>query len=443
MGIRRYRDSNRQLRLLAQSAVLEEAATPYMIRTSMLVISLTVIAFLVWSAVTHIKEVARTSGEIVPSGYVQALQHLEGGIVSEILVQDDEFVRRGQVLVRLSGEKILADYERLKTKQILLQLKAERLRAFARNSRADFGGITGSYPELVNREKKMLATMREKLSEQGQILQEQITQKQEQLKILQREKKTLAANLNIALAAFKTEEQLYRERLIPEREFLNALKEKNERLGGLDTISLKISQARKAISEYRWRLQSLHSTSRQAALEELSGLESEIAENEKLLGKLHKQTRRLEIRAPVDGIVKGLEIHTVGGVIAPGTRIMEIVPTDKELMAEVRISPRDIGHVKVGFPATVKISSYDFSRYGSLEGRITGISATTFTGRRGEVFYKGNIKLRKNYLGGTPGKNVVMPGMIVNADIITGEKSLLAYLLKPIHVSLTSAFRER
>jgi HlyD family secretion protein/adhesin transport system membrane fusion protein len=295
----------------------------------------------------------------------------------------------------------------------------------------------------VNREKKMLATMREKLSEQGQILQEQITQKQEQLKILQREKKTLAANLNIALAAFKTEEQLYRERLIPEREFLNALKEKNERLGGLDTISLKISQARKAISEYRWRLQSLHSTSRQAALEELSGLESEIAENEKLLGKLHKQTRRLEIRAPVDGIVKGLEIHTVGGVIAPGTRIMEIVPTDKELMAEVRISPRDIGHVKVGFPATVKISSYDFSRYGSLEGRITGISATTFTGRRGEVFYKGNIKLRKNYLGGTPGKNVVMPGMIVNADIITGEKSLLAYLLKPIHVSLTSAFRER
>jgi len=443
MGIKRYRDSNRQLRLLAQSAVLEEASTPYMIRTSMLVVSLTVIAFLGWSAVTRIKEVARTSGEIVPSGYVQALQHLEGGMVSEILVRDDNFVRKGQVLVRLSGEKILADYERLNTKQILLQLKAERLQALAHNSRADFEGITDSYPHLVKREKMMLTAMRQKLSEQEKVLQEQITQKKEQLKILEREKKTLEANLKIALAAFNTEEQLYRERLIPEREFLNALKEKNERLGGLDTITLKISQARKSIKEYQWRLQSLGSTSRQAVLQELGSLESEMVQNEKLLGKLRKQARRLEVRSPVDGIVKGLEIHTLGGVIAPGTQIMEIVPTDKELKAEVHISPRDVGHIKVGYPASVKLSSYDFSRYGALEGKITGISATTFTDPRGGVYYKGNIELQKNYIGDTPGKNMVMPGMVVNADIITGEKSLLAYLLKPIHMSLTSAFKER
>jgi HlyD family secretion protein/adhesin transport system membrane fusion protein len=289
----------------------------------------------------------------------------------------------------------------------------------------------------------MLATMREKLSEQEKVLQEQVTQKQKQLKILEREQKTLSANLKISLAAFKTEEQLYRERLIPEREFLNALKEKNDRLGGLDTIALKISQAQESIKEYQWRLESLGSTSRQAALQELSALESEIAESDKLLEKLRKQAHRLEVRSPVDGIVKGLEIHTVGGVITPGTQIMEVVPTEKELIAEVHISPRDVGHVKVGYPASVKVSSYDFSRYGSLEGRITGISATTFTGPRGDVYYKGNIELQKNYLGSMPGKNMVMPGMIVNADIITGEKSLLAYLLKPIHVSLTSAFKER
>lgn len=138
-----------------------------------------------------------------------------------------------------------------------------------------------------------------------------------------------------------------------------------------------------------------------------------------------------------------MEIHTVGGVIAPGQRLMEIVPLDNELIAEVKVMPLDIGHIGTGDPVNVKITSYDSSRYGSIDGTVTGLSATTFSEAQGAPYYKGQIKLSKNYVGDVEGKNKILPGMIVNADIITGEKSILAYLLKPIHLSMQSAFAER
>ena len=122
---------------------------------------------------------------------------------------------------------------------------------------------------------------------------------------------------------------------------------------------------------------------------------------------------------------------------------MEIVPANSELLAEVKISPNDIGHIKVGFPVIIKITSYDFSRYGSINGTVTGLSATTFANERGRTFYKGIISLEQTYVGNNPEQNLILPGMIVNADIITGDKSLLAYFLKPIHKALNSAFSER
>jgi HlyD family type I secretion membrane fusion protein len=122
---------------------------------------------------------------------------------------------------------------------------------------------------------------------------------------------------------------------------------------------------------------------------------------------------------------------------------MEIVPTEGEIFAEVRISPNDIGHIKVGYPVIVKISSYDFTRYGSVDGTVKGLSATTFVDEKGQSFYRGVITMEKNYLGEQPGNNMILPGMIVNADIITGTKSLLEYFLKPIHRALNSAFTER
>ena len=440
---RKNRDKTEQLRILSQSVMLEEARTPYLIRTTMLIICLAFFIFVSWAALTQIKEMARTSGEIIPSAYVQSIQHLEGGSVEEILVRDDDVVKKGQVLLRLRGEGIRSDFERVATKVRLLDLRAARLRAFISGDRNAFDRLCRQYNEDDSPEKEILVGMLDSLQREQAILKQQLIQKKEQVKLLTHELATAEKTLEIAQTAFSTQDRLYKERLVAETTYLAVVREMNEQQGQVAGLRIKIIQARDAISEYEWRLQSLVTKARDKVLQQLGVLESERADALEIKEKLGRQIERLAIRSPVDGVVKGLEVHTVGGIIAPGRELMEIVPADSELFAEVKISPNDIGHIKVGFPVIIKITSYDFSRYGSINGTVAGLSATTFANKRGRTFYKGVVTLEKNYVGKDPKLNLILPGMIVNADIITGQKSLLAYFLKPIHKALNSAFSER
>jgi HlyD family secretion protein/adhesin transport system membrane fusion protein len=422
--------------------MLEEARTPYLVRTTMLIICLAFFIFVTWTAFTKIKEMARTTGEIIPSSYIQSIQHLEGGIVKEILVRDDDSIKKGQVLIRLEGENVHADYKRVLAKLHHLRLKAARLRAFISGNREEFNRLTKKISRHST-EEDLLASMLDGLKRQQEILNQQLNQKKEQKKLLEEQLETAKKALQIAKTAFKTQNQLYKERLVAETTYLAVVREMNQQQGQVNQLTVKVNQAREAISEYEWRLQSLLVETRNKALEKLGSIEGEIAETEALQKKLADQIARLDIRSPVDGLVKGLEVHTIGGVIAPGRQLMEIVPAGSDLLAEVKISPNDIGHIKVGYPVIVKITSYDFSRYGAINGTVTGLSATTFANQHGQTFYKGMISLEKNYVGNTEGQNMILPGMIVNADIITGEKSLLAYFLKPIYKAMNSAFRER
>ncbi len=429
-------DRNQQLRLLGLTAVLEEATTPYLIRTSTLIVSLAFISFLVWTGFAKIKEVARTTGEIVPSGHVQVIQHLEGGIVEEILVQEDELVEKGQVLLRIRGEAIKADLNRLITHQKFTTQRKERLMAFL----DDTGGQHASSQQ---QDHSVLSGMLTAQQHEKEVLKEQITQKNEQIRLLKQEKKTTQKNLAIAEQSFRTQKELYEERLVPQTNYLNALKEITAQKGELASMDIQIRQAEYSVKEFEWRLQSQTSKTRDDILQQLDLVQNELSENLELIGKLQTQIERLELRSPTRGLVKGLEIHTIGGVIPPGQPLMEIVPLNEELLAEVKISPADIGHIKKGAQVTVKVTTFDFSRYGSIQGTIAALSATTFTSEQGTPYYKGIIKLEKHYVGNNPKMNKVLPGMIVNGDVITGEKSLLAYLLKPIHRSLNSAFIER
>ena len=436
MGKKAKQDRNQQLRLLGLTAVLEEATTPYLVRTSTLIISLAFITFLVWTGFAKIKEVARTVGEIVPSGHVQVIQHLEGGLVDEILVQEDAIVEKGQVLLRIRGESIKADLSRLLTRQHYIRERENRLKSFLDSDQS-------TTQSTDDDEYSILSGMLVAQQHEKEILKEQIIQKNEQILLLKQEKETILKNLAIAEQSFRTQKELYEERLVPQTNYLNALQEITARRGQLSTMDIQITQAENSVKEFEWRLQSQNSKNRDDILQQLGLVRNEMVENDELIAKLETQIKRLELRSPARGIVKGLEIHTIGAVIPPGQPLMEIVPIDEELLAEVKVSPADIGHVKKGDHVTVKVTTFDFSRYGSINGTISGLSATTFTSKQGAPYYKGLIKLEKHYVGNDPEKNKVLPGMIVNADVITGEKSLLAYLLKPIHRSLNSAFIER
>jgi len=440
---RTNRDKTEQLRILSQSVMLEEARTPYLIRSTMLIICLAFAIFITWSAMTKIKEMARTSGEIIPSSYIQTVQHLEGGIVKEILVRDDDRVRKGQVLIRLRGEGVRADHRRVLTKLKMLNLRAARLRAFISGDRQRFESLIHDLGLTDSAEKEILTSMFDALKRQRSIIEQQIVQKKEQVRLLERELATARKALEIARTAFATQDRLYKKRLVSETTYLAVVRDLNQRQGEVDSLAIKISQARDAISEYEWRLEASLLEARNKALQQLGSVESDLAETRTIKTKLEEQIERLDIRSPVDGVVKGLEVHTIGAVITPGRQLMEIVPAHSELFAEVKISPNDIGHIKVGYPVIIKITSYDFSRYGAINGTVSGLSATTFANERGQTYYKGMVTLEKTYVGNDPSKNLILPGMIVNADIITGEKSLLAYFLKPIHKALNSAFRER
>jgi len=431
-------DKNQQLRLLGLTAVLEEATTPYLIRTSTLIVSVAFLSFLIWTGFAKIKEVARTVGEIVPSGHIQIIQHLEGGIVDEILVEEDKLVNKGQILLRIRGESIKADFDRLIIRKNYLEQRKNRLSTFL-----DSDENRPLASKSSDQGYDILSGMILAQNDEKQVLKEQITQKNEQISLLKREKKTIQKNLSIAKKSFQTQKELYEERLVPQTNYLNALQEINARKGQLDAMTIQIRQAEQSVTEFKWRLQSQSSKSKDNVLQQLGQLEDELAENQELINKLTQQIKRLELRSPTNGIVKGLEIHTIGGIIPPGQPLMEIVPLDEELIAEVKVSPNDIGHIKKGDHVTVKVTTFDFSRYGSINGTVSALSATTFTSEQGAPYYKGMIKLEKHYVGNDAEMNKVLPGMIVNADIITGEKSLLAYMLKPIHRSLNSAFIER
>ena len=175
----------------------------------------------------------------------------------------------------------------------------------------------------------------------------------------------------------------------------------------------------------------------------MGSVTGELAQVRETIAKLQDRVRRLDITAPTRGIVKGLTTRTIGAVIGPGELIVEIVPLDDVLVAEVRISPRDIGHLRIGQSANVKVTTYDPARFGVVEGRLKRVSASTFKDEEGEPFYKGIIELSQAFVGSDPDRNPVLPGMVVDADIVTGSKSLMQYLLKPVYRGLDSAFRER
>lgn len=440
---RKSKDKTNQLRLLSQSVLLEEARAPYLVRTTMLIICFSFIAFVGWAAIAQITERATAVGEIVPSGYIQSIQHLEGGIVDEILIRDDFAVEKGDVLIRLRGEGVQSDLKRVRKRLFHLNLQIASLQSFLSGDHKEFEKLSKEYSNISVSQRAILAGMVETTRREQEVIKQQITQKKEQVRLHQKELATAKKGLSIAKTAHATQDKLFKERLVSETTYFTVVRDMNEQQGKVDTLSIKINQAKDLISEFELRLQSSISASRDNVLQKLGKAEAEQLETEEMYEKLSSQVKRLDIRSPTNGVVKGLEVHTIGGVIAPGSKLMEIVPSDGELYAEIKISPNDIGHIKVGHPVIIKVTSYDFSRYGSIDGKITGLSATTFATEQGQSFYKGIVSLNKNHVGNVEGQNVILPGMIVNVDIITGEKSLLTYFLKPIHKALGSAFTER
>ncbi len=437
--------SNRQARFLAQHIVLEEGGIPGFVRTVTVTVGLIVAAFFIWSAVTTVDEVAAAPGEVKPSGHVQAVQHLEGGIVEEILISDGDFVKAGETLVRLDPDSVLSHLRgmQMQTQRAGLRLKAERLRAFSDERQPDFTFIEPEYAGLAADQLAIFRIQDKARSNRRAVLNDQIHTAEAQVSLLEGQEKTHQRIVELTTEELAMSKKLMKKGLTSKLKVLNLQRELTKASGDFDRLRGELLLAERAKSEAESRLAELDATLGEEAFSELDSLTRELAKLNDAINGLEDQEQRLDITAPVSGIIKGLQVHTVGGVIPPGAVVLEIVPMDREMVVEARISSRDVGHVRPGQPVTVKVGTYDYARYGGVPGALTGVSASTFIGEDGAPYYKGFVELERGYVGANPKRNHVLPGMTINADIKTGSKTVLQYLLKPLYASVDGSFHER
>ena len=434
---------SRQLRHLSQPVILEEIGPPQLVRVLLMFLTLTVFAFIGWTAVTPLKETTKASGEVVPSGSVMSIQHLEGGIVSKIFVRDGDLVEQGAPLIRFEPTAALAQLEELQARQAVSDIRRERLQAFAQGREPQFGAVDPRHEHLVAEERTLYQQQQDSLEKERQVLLSQHNQRISELEVLRREDSKLVLRVKNLSKQKAMHDALLKTGLVSRLVYLQTLEQHDSAVGDLSEVRGKITRAGSAIEEAIGKIAKLEAERRNDALTEAGKASGEIATIKETIVRAQDRVTRLEVTAPVRGIVKGLTTHTIGGVVAPGGLITEIVPADEELVVEARISPIDIGHISIGQKAAVKITTYDFARFGAVDGFVTKLSATTFKDREDEIYYKAEVKLDKNYVGDTRGENLVLPGMVTEIDVITGERTMLRYLLRPIFQSLDTAFSER
>ncbi|CCQ72473.1 HlyD family type I secretion periplasmic adaptor subunit [Magnetospira sp. QH-2] len=436
--------AKRQLRFLGQSALLEEAGVSLMSNAMIVIISAVLFGFIAWAHFTDVDEIAVGFGAVVPLSSVHVVQHLEGGIIREIPVKERQLVTKGTPLIHLDATQVQSDLDQTRSREAVLKLRAERLRALAQGRAPDYSAFGDEYATLVEDQLQIHQGAVQRFDSQNRVFVEQLQQKTEEIHAVREQQ--AAVKRQITLYA---EEQTMRQDLFDKGvgSKLRVIEIKREVAAAENEMSRLIGQertVRKEMSEVKERISDLHRTQQENALNEMGTVTAELAQVSDALQRIEDRLRRLVVYAPVSGIVQNLQFRTVGGVVPAGGQIVEIVPVDDELLVETRISTRDIGHVKEGQPVTVKVTSFDFARYGALEGDLESVSATTFIDEQSQQpYYKGMVRLHRNYVGNDPKNNIILPGMTVQADIITGNKTLLEYLLKPIYVSLEQAFHER
>ncbi|GAA0628318.1 HlyD family type I secretion periplasmic adaptor subunit [Thalassospira tepidiphila] len=442
-AIQRFRRSRRMARYLSHAVLLEEGGISVFVRSAMVMLSVGFLALIAWSATTEIKETAITFGQVMPTSAVNKIQHLEGGIIEQIMVRDGDLVEQGQVLIRLKADGAQAELSQTETRLGNLQLEAERYRALAEGREPDFTTLMVQYPELAQNQDEIYRIQTELDANQSEILEVQIKERNAELAQLSEQEATLRKSVDLLSQEVTMRRSLYEQGLNSKVLFLNIQRELNEAQGNLSGVIAEKARARETIAEANLRLNELEKTQREEAITELGRLGGEIAQAREALRKLRDRVDRLEIIAPTRGYIKGLQFTTIGGVIAPAQVVMELVPVDDVLIAETRISTEDIGHVHLGQPVTVKVSAFDFIRYGGINGELVSISASTFVDEDGRPYYKGKVALEADAVGEGAAAQKIIPGMTVQADIQTGERTLLQYLLKPVYVSLDQAFSER
>ena len=397
-----------------------------------------------WANFATLDEVSIATGEVVPAGRIRVIQHLEGGIIQEIYVTEGDTVREGQTLLQLDLASGGTNQEELQVRIDNERLVKARLEAEATGSELNFPeDVAMRRPAIVAAQRQAYEARRRELSSTIQVMREQVKQRVLEVEELTARSRAVESNYRLALERLKMSKSLLAEGLTAKMEHLELEAEVENLDGEMKSLRPSLPKVEAAVEEARQRQQETESRFRREAQDQLGKIEENIARVTELLSDATAQGIRAEIKSSINGVVKNMRYNSIGNVVKPGEPIMELVPTGDRLVVEAKLNPIDRGYVNEGQAATVKISTYDFARYGGLEGIVIRVAPDSSTDEDGVPYFRVVVQTDKNFLGLHEGNLPITPGMQATVDIHTGEKSVMDYLVKPVLKLRHEAFRER
>ncbi|MEJ6080300.1 HlyD family type I secretion periplasmic adaptor subunit [Vibrio sp. 1-Bac 57] len=435
--------------------------TPTAQRLTVWALAALFVCFFVWAYYAKLDRVTRGEGKVVPSSQVQIIQSLDGGILQDLYVKEGMLVTKGQPLARIDDTRFRSDMAQ--QTQEVDALRADIIRLRSELSSILIANVKDwklqikieqkilQFPEdlqttaatLVERQQDEYIGRLNSLENQVAIQAQQIKQRQQEIKEIESKISTLRSSLRLANREMRLTRPLAEKNIVPEVEYLKLQRTVNDLNGEINSLRAQIPRQQSALEESilkRRELVFAFRTDARAQLNEKQGVLSRITEAQ--VGVKDKVTKAL-ITSPVVGTVKTLHINTLGGVVKPGQVLLEIVPTEDKLLVEAKIIPKDIAFIHVGLPARVKITAYDFTRYGGLEGVVEHISADTTQDEEGNSFYIVRIRTNESSMNRKDKNDMpIIPGMLTSVDVMVSKRTVLEYMLNPLLRAKEMALRE-
>jgi adhesin transport system membrane fusion protein len=398
----------------------------------------------VWATFAEVNEYARGTGKVIPSGRLQVVQNLEGGIVAELYVHEGERVERGQPLLRIDDTQFASNYREQEQQRQYLRVKTARLQAelddkpfLPRPDLADVDAV------VLQQENSLYTSRQQDVQGQLRILDEQVTQKKHEVSEAHTKADQLKISYDLSAQELNMTEPLVAKGAISKVDVLRLRRQTNDTKGQLDVTRQDIARAEASLQEVQNKKDSLRLQFVSKTQEELNVATTDLAKLDELRGALADKVKRTTVRSPVAGKINRLLINTVGGVIQPGKDLVEVVPSEDSLQMEARISPVDIAYLHPGQKVIIKITAYDFTVYGGLDGKLMQISPDSLVDQNGSSYFMVYVETDQHFLGKMGNRLEIIPGMTVDVEILTGEKTILSYIMKPVLRAKSRAFSER
>ncbi|WP_422419843.1 HlyD family type I secretion periplasmic adaptor subunit [Pseudomonas sp. GZD-222] len=418
--------------------------SPRLSRVTVWLTAALLLVALLWAGFAVLDEVTMGEGKAIPSSKIQVIQNLEGGIVTEIFVREGQMVNKGDTLLRLDDTRFQSNKGESEADRYALTAQVERLSAEAEGRSFQVSAeVRDKAPQVAEDELSLYQSRQRRLTSEKQTLSEQLRQKTQELAEFRSKAEQYRSALALLQQELNMSTPLVGTGAISPVEILRLKRSTVEARGSLNATTLAIPRAEAAVAEIKSKIEESEAGFRSEAAKELNEKRTDLSKITASSIAIDDRVSRTTVVSPVHGIIKLLKVNTIGGVVQPGSDLLEIVPLEDNLLIEAKVRPQDVAFLHPGQAAMVKFSAYDYTIYGGLKAKLELISADTVTDDKGNSFYLIQVRTDKNHLGGDNKPLLIIPGMTATVDIITGHKSVLDYLLKPVLKARTEAMRER